>query len=340
MRNAADPVNLLAQLAERPYAFDFFHVLRWLEARHPQLPRFGEAARPADEAVRIGQEPLLDFAPAAISGVRAARGQRPAVIEVRFLGLFGPNGPLPLHLTEYARERLLHHGDATFARFVDLINHRFVLLFYRAWAQAQPVASLDRRGDDRFARYVGSLYGAGFDSSRDRDEAADELKLFHSGSLARQARNADGLRALLERSFAMPVRVQEYVAQWLPLPRDERSRLGANHGTSNLGQGLVLGGAIWDGQSSIRLHFRVASLREYQEFLPGGPSARRLVALMRAYLGWELRWDARVSLAGDEVPITTMGRAGRLGWTTWLGGEDRSADADDLLLDYESAQAA
>lgn len=339
MRNPADAVTLLDRVAARPYAFDFFYVLRHLEALRPDLPRLGEAARPVDEPIRLGQEPLLDFAPAALSGVRPARAARPAVIEVRFLGLLGPNGPLPLHLTEYARERLLHHGDATFARFLDLINHRFLLLFYRAWAQAQPVASLDRRGDDRFAKYVGSLFGLGLESTRNRDRAEDEIKLHHAGTLARQVRNADGLRALLSHYFRLPVRVEEFVAQWMRLPADDRTRLGTDTASTQLGRGAVLGTSVWDAQSSIRLHIQAPTLSDYEDFLPGGPSATRLVALLRTYLGWELHWDVRLSLAGPQIPPTKVGRQGRLGWTSWLGGGPRAAEAHDLLLDYEARVA-
>ena len=54
-----------------------------------------------------------------------------------FFGLFGANGPLPLHLTEYAYGRQLQAGDPSFARFADIIHHRFLGLFHRAWAQAQ-----------------------------------------------------------------------------------------------------------------------------------------------------------------------------------------------------------
>ena len=223
MRDAADSVTLLDRVAARPYAFDFYYVLRRLEAEHREQPRLGEAARPADEPVRIGQEPLLDFAPAPLSGVRPAHNRRPPVIEVRFLGLLGPNGPLPLHLTEYARDRLLHHGDATFARFCDLINHRFLLLFYRAWAQAQPVVSLDRPGDDRFAKYVGSLFGLGLQTTRNRDAAEDEIRLHHCGTLARQVRNADGLRAMLSHYFRLPICVEEFVGRWLRLPADDHT---------------------------------------------------------------------------------------------------------------------
>jgi type VI secretion system protein ImpH len=326
-------LTLLARVAEQPYAFDFFYVLRRLEALRPELPRLGEAALPSDEPIRLGQEPRLDFAPSALSRVRPPHGARPAVIEVRFFGLLGPNGPLPLHLTEHARDRLLHHGDATFARFLDLINHRFLLLFYRAWAQAQPAASLDRREDDRFAKYVGAFFGLGLRSTRRRDAAEDEIKLHHAGSLSRQARNADGLRAMLAAYFRLPVRVEEFVPRWMRLPEADRTRLGRPQ--TRLGRSAVLGTLVWDAQSSVRLHVRISSLREYEDFLPGGAAARRLVALLRMYVGWELHWDVRLALAADAVPPAKLGRRGCLGWTTWLAGGPRSADADDLLLDYE-----
>mgnify|MGYP002138968179 CR=1 FL=1 len=57
----------------------------------------------------------------------------------------------------FARQRILHSGDATFSRFLDILHHRFAALFYRAWAQAQPTVSLDRPDEDRFAGYVGAL---------------------------------------------------------------------------------------------------------------------------------------------------------------------------------------
>ena len=96
-----------------------------IECLHPEGPRIGKAVRPAQEPIRLGQEPSLDFAPAVLSGV-VAGGDHPAKVQVRFLGMLGPNGPLPLYLTDYARERLLHASDATFACFLDVFNHRFL----------------------------------------------------------------------------------------------------------------------------------------------------------------------------------------------------------------------
>jgi type VI secretion system protein ImpH len=133
--------GFLQRLAAEPHAFDFYQTLRRLESLHPELPRLGTAARPADEPIRLGQEPSLAFAPAPIAAVKAvARGQGMRLVQ-RIFGLLGPNGPMPRHLTEYARERELHKQDVTFSRFLDMFGHRMGLLFYRAWAQAQPTVS-------------------------------------------------------------------------------------------------------------------------------------------------------------------------------------------------------
>ena len=74
----------------------------------------------------------------------SGRTARRRACRCRLFGLLGPNGPLPLHLTEYARERLRHAGDPTLSRFLDIFHHRFLALFYRAWAQAQPHVNRDR----------------------------------------------------------------------------------------------------------------------------------------------------------------------------------------------------
>src|SRR5256886_11299842 len=49
--------------------FDLMHSLRSLQARHPALPRLGQATRPKDEPLRLGQDPSLAFAPATIAEI-------------------------------------------------------------------------------------------------------------------------------------------------------------------------------------------------------------------------------------------------------------------------------
>lgn len=339
MRKSTDPISYFRLLAEKPFDFDFFQALRRIEALFPEKPRLGQALRPIDEPVRLGQEASMTFAPATLSAFELPFADRPARMQVRFFGMLGPNSPLPLHLTEYARERLLHKGDATFIRFLDLFQHRFLLLFYRAWAQAQPVVNLDRPEKDRFACYVGSLFGIGDSCQRNRDEIPDFAKLFYTGLLARQVRNCAGLEALLKGYFRISIHIEQFVGHKLFFREDERTRLGVNNAGALLGQGAVLGESVWDRQHKFRIHLGPLTLSQYENFLPGGAAIKQMVAWVRQYFCFELEWDMRLVLSGEQVPQTTLGQFGRLGWTTWLGNYSASTDASDLTLDAERLMA-
>ena len=314
----------LIDAAAAPHLHDFFQLMRRVDAFHADKPRLGSARRPADEPLRLGQATELSFAPTSLSAVELSdRSGRPR-IEVRFLGLFGPNGPLPLHLTAYARERRLHRGDETFARFADLFHHRLLLLFYRAWAQAQPTVSMDRPGEDRFADYVGSLIGLGGAAWRQRDAAPDHARLAYAGVLSRQARHADGLAQLLSGYLGMPVRVEQFVGRWMALPVAERSRIGRRAAlrrtsTSQLGVSAVLGQAVFDRQHHFRLHIGPLTLAAFEALLPVGSALPALKALVTQYVGLEFGWDLRLELDKAEVPACRLGRGSRLGWTGWLG---------------------
>ncbi len=322
--SARRAASLLAEIAAAPHRHDFYQALRRIEAAHPDKPRLGTARRPADEPVRLGQAADLSFAPSSLAAVQLqSRLGRPR-IEVRFLGLFGPNGPLPLHLTAYARERIIHKGDETFARFADLFHHRLLLLFYRAWSQAQPTVSQDRPHEDRFADYVGSLIGVGGDEWRSRDAAPDHARLAFAGLLSRQVRNADGLAHLLSAFLGRPVRVENFVGRWMALPQAERTRIGragarGRQPTARLGSSAVLGGTVFDRQHHFRIHISALALPEFEALLPVGSALPAVQALVRQYVGVELGWDLRLELAEGQRPACRPGRSGRLGWTSWLG---------------------
>jgi type VI secretion system protein ImpH len=345
------PEELFQQLERHPWTFDFYQAMRRLEAMHPKKPRFGQALRPVDEPVRLGQEPSLGFAPSSISVMEPAKAGRPPRLQVRFFGLLGPNGPLPLHLTEFAVERRIHDHDRTFARFLDILHHRFLLMFYRAWAQGQPAVNFDRPPDDHFATYVGSLFGAGTPRLRKRDVLGDYAKMHVAGNLARQVRNRDGLEQLLRGYFRVPARVEEFVGHWMRLPSTERMRLGQLGGT--LGRDAVVGASVWDRQHKIRIHLGPLTRAQYEGFLPGTTGAARLLAWLRYYLGLEFAWDVRLVLARNEVPRARLGRTPsaakpgepvaedapcRVGWVSWLGQRHRNTDAADLTLQLEDRQ--
>jgi type VI secretion system protein ImpH len=115
-------------------------------------------------------------------------------VSILSFGLFGPNGPLPVHMTEYARERIHHHQDTSLSAFADLFHHRLTLLFYRAWADAQPAVSLDRADNKRFEGYLASLIGMGQPGQMDKGSLSAHARFTHAGHLTRHGRDPEGWR--------------------------------------------------------------------------------------------------------------------------------------------------
>lgn len=346
-KDLPDPV-IPDAVARAPHRFGFHVVLRALEARHRAPPRLGRGRTPSQDLIRLSQEPGVTHAPAALAGVEPGTEGRPDRMVVHMFGLFGPDGPLPLHITEMARERQRNHADPTLRRFIDLFHHRTLSLFHRAWADVRPTVGFDRPEEDRFGLYAGALIGLSTEGLRDRDAMPDLTKLHFAGLLAGQTRHASGLAAILSAFFEMPVRVETFIGTWLRLRPEDLSRLSGGTGVAALGSTTMLGGRVWSRQDKFRLVFGPLSLAEYERLLPGGGSFRRMVPIVRTWAGDALAWDANLVLRRDEVPRTTLGRQGRLGWTTWLLPRRRTDDAADLFLDagadsharaYDRAQA-
>ena len=329
-RTTRNRLSLLADLQREPSAYGFYLAARLLECAHPDQPRIGTSRRLRDDPIRFGQEPSLAFALSTIARARLDRG--PPRLLVNFLGLTGPNGALPYHLSEYVRDRDRNFGDRTLVHFLDTFHHRILSMFYRAWADAQPTVSLDRPSEDPFGRRLASLAGYGMRSLRDRDEVPDSAKLAHTGLLAEGVRHAEGLARMLANFFGIRAKVDSWQPHWMKLPTDALTRLGRGAENARLGRSSVLGRRVWDCQSRFRIVLGPLSLASYEAFLPVGHHLPRLRAWVLNYVGHELSCDAQLVLRRDEVPPTRLGKAGRLGWTTWIGRRRAPTDAADLVM--------
>ncbi|MET0388969.1 MAG: type VI secretion system baseplate subunit TssG, partial [Polyangiales bacterium] len=298
---------LLDALALEPYAFDFYQALRRLECVFRELPRTGEGQRPSDEPIRFAQAPTLMAAPTTVAGFEPATERRPARLLQYFFGLLGPNGALPLHLTDHARQRVHHHRDQTLTRFLDLFHHRLLALFYRAWSSAQPTVQHDRPEQDQFAGYVGALFGIGLPSLRGRDALPDHVKLYYAGLLSGQSRSAAGLKSLVAGVMHMPTALEELVGEWIVIGPEQRWQLGdrpSRHAPvlmGRLGQSCVVGSRVWSRQHRFRIVLGPLRREQFRWLLPGGGGLPLLTALVRSYLGDEWRWDVRLVLERAHV---------------------------------------
>ena len=333
-------IEQLERLEREPHGFEFFQAVRLLDCAAPDKPPTGCSARTADDVVRFALDASMAFAPSTLSKFEPKKQGRTRRLLQRFFGLLGPNGPLPLHLTEYNRDRSRDRGDTTFGHFLDVFHHRMTSFFYRAWARVRPTVSLDQPESDRFGDYIGTLLGIGMASLHRGDAFPDLAKRHYAGLLGCQTKHADGLMSLLNGYFCFPVQVEEFVGQWIELPAGSRCLTGAS--SSDLGVSTTVGSHVWDSQQKFRIIIGPLTLDEYYRMLPGGArreagppqreSLETLVSAVRSYVGDEFDWDLQMILRKEETPSTQLGEKTQLGWTGWMPPEQMEKDPDDLIL--------
>ncbi|VXB38833.1 Type VI secretion protein, VC_A0111 family [Burkholderia sp. 8Y] len=317
LRDTAFLHQRLERLQAEPWRYGFLSVMRRIGA-NPDIEPVGAARRPHTEPFRLGQKPSLTFAPRELASV----GERDGRLFVRLfgLGMLGPNGPLPIHVTEIAREREESRRDRTLVDFLDVFHHRYFTLLYRTWACAQSAADLDRpgAGRERFSFYIGSLSGQAPGEIAARALPA-HAQLSASAHRVRESRDPDGLRTTLERYFGVPVAIDEYVFHWIDMAAGERSRLGAPGAPSTMAGGAILGERVPDRQYRFRIVIGPLDIDAYLRFTPRGADLPRLVDWVRTFLGHEFDWELELRIRAKSAPPAVMGGPQQLGWSGWLG---------------------
>jgi type VI secretion system protein ImpH len=307
-------MTFLHNLEKEPWRFDYFAVLRHLERKHKDRPRISDSAARRDEFVHLGQDPFMDFPASNLSRVTQEK-DKTLKIFVKYLGLLGPQGALPLAITEEAHHYVIARDDA-FPRFLDIFNHRFIQLFFRAWADSRPIAQHDRPDLDRFVAYVGSAIGLGSTPYRDLDSVPDAAKLGYAGLLGAKAKSASRLAGAIQGLFKVDAEVEEFVGTRLVIEAAEWSILGARYNV--LGDDALLGRTVFSVQDKIRIKIFTRSLAQYMRFLPTGDLCEPLADLVFFYNGEELDWDAELAIPSGAAEPIRLGQFGQLGWTTWM----------------------
>lgn len=326
------PTDFWPQRRAAPFKHDLFQLLRRLDAQAGHAWQLGRAPLPREEPLRLGQSPSLAFAPATVAGIRQRANDQLNEVDIWSFGLFGPNGPLPLHLTEYAHERVTHHGDRSMVAFCNLFHHRLILLFYRAWADAQPAISLDRPDRQRFNHYLSCLTGVGQPAlEQQRGSLNEHARYALAGHFTRQTHDAEGLTRSLSWYLQVPVELISNIPQWMRIGPREQAQLRAGKHAPRLGETAFLGGAIRDIQHKFRLRLGPLRINDYQPLLPRRRNAQQVLDWVRHYLGIAYQWEVQLVLDQRDVHGVALGSDQPLGLSSWLGQQSQPQHRDDLI---------
>jgi type VI secretion system protein ImpH len=315
-----------------PESMGFFELLRRLE--RDQM-RFGRSGGPSREPARLGQRARLTFGTRDVAGFHTGSPPR---VDVEVLGLLGPEGALPLHITRWVLSRMSDRwftegsdaaSDTTFLDFCNLLQHRMMALYWRAWGDARPEVQIEHEAASRVRALVETLAGVALPGTKPKvADTQTRLKLRHATALGRQVYSVERLTAYLSDVVEAPVTLVEFFGTWTELPPRLQSRIGRQH--ARLGRSAVVGSRSFQRQTLVELRVGPLPLSRFAEFLADPELTNRLRHAIRHAMGREMEFNLRLVLAREDIPDARLGQC-QLGRTTWLSPK-RQRDSDDLRL--------
>jgi len=327
---------LIERLMREPGSFEFFQAVRMLEAHLAVIGgrraarRVGFDHTSLEVGLRFGVAASLSFPSRALATVKEETQDPPGRSAfscfVTFLGLTGSAGTLPTSYSEMLLHRL-HEKDPALRDFLDVFQDRSTAFFYRAWKKYRPSFSY-AEGDLKRGKpdpVLGALLGVvGLLPLPDRQPMApaELAQVFHAGHFSNRRRSANGLQALMSGLIGCPVRVEQFVGQWMDIDRDAWSRLGHGPGPgmpAKLGDESVLGARAWCVDAKIRVIAGPLQRAQFRRLWPGGQPVLYLWETLRAYLGPLIECDLVWELDPDAPAPLQLGGDQRLGRDCWLG---------------------
>lgn len=361
-----DP-GVAQQLLAAPHRFGFFQAVRILERVFAR-----QGMRPGDalaRMVRFRNSTAMAFPAAELESIQARSTdgtalERPAAAEhalqmedlgsvqlvPAFMGMLGGQGVLPLHYTETLAARETYQRDHAPRAFLDIFSNRAVALHYAAWKKHRLAIQYELDGDEKFLPLVLALSGLGMASLRGRlqdgeGDVFDQSIAHHAGSIRQRPVSAAVLQRTLSSYFRVPLRVEQFIGAWYPVPETQRTRLGV--GNAALGSTALAGERVWQRDLRVCLWVGPLRRREFDAFLPGGAANRALSKWLALLTGSSLEYRVRLVLAPDDLRgialggdseggKTGEGAGARLGFDSYLCSRPATGPRSDTCYEVQA----
>lgn len=334
--------GVIELLLEQPHRFAFTQLLNLLlrdlrrqgityERAFSEVLSFRNSLSlsfPPSEVEALDVEPAVQDCPGALHGKRIH-------ITPAFIGLLGISGTLPLHDTERIAARRAHDKDTSQCDLVDIFSNRLIGLFYAAWGKYRVEHGLDIRGKDSLLPMLTALAGVRPASVHGGERPAGQVKpetaAYFAGLLRTRPVSASTVEQVLCAYLDVPIRLEQFVGCWAPVPAHRRSTLGVT--APVLGVSAALGVRQWRHDLSARLHIGPLDERQVAGFLPGGSALAALEQMAALFAVPRVRYEVRLLLAPaciKPLTLTTRTTSPRLGWSTFLTGTPGVASRADI----------
>lgn len=293
---------------------------------------------PQEEKIRFTSTASLGFPIRdLVKLINSKEGKRQ--LEVAFLGLHGSESPLPSYYLESLATEYIHK-ETKLVDFINLFNHRLVLLFHQIWRKYRYYINFKPGGEDEFSQRMFSLVGLGHSSIRNKLSMNHSKMLAYAGILSSPARSAEVICSLISHCFDLDnVTLKGWRFRYVDINEDEQNRLGLMKkeaglppkGRSCLGENFTLGCKIPDRGGKFELRLNSLTREEFLSFLPNGKQYLPLVTFISFVLKDQFAWDLHLGLKREQVSGMVLGKEQNslLGWTSFVG---KTEDEPSILI--------
>jgi type VI secretion system protein ImpH len=311
--------DLIERLQKRSYEFDFFQAVSLLEEYYDKR---GTDRNPLSSGrVQFAADTATAFPPSDIASVQVDKNGVVRFL-LYFMGLLGVSSPLPQYFTEYATR---HEGEETaLSDFLAIFNHRFYVLFYRAWKKYRLFSTTAER--DAFGLFQKMALLAGLDETRQKKW---RKIVSYAGIFAVSCRSAEGLKTVIADYFdSIPVAIQQWVPRWAPV--HDLKKMGVD---AVLGLNAMAGTHIRDTGGKFRITLGPLEKDTFETFLPDSQNVTILKEMVTLYCTDSLDYDIVVKLKPAAlIPVVLGEERARLGISTSCGKSSETSDAYAIVI--------
>ena len=327
----------LKSLQDKARSTDFYELLRRLEQPGK---RFGRSGGAANDPARLGQAIRLSFATGDIEGLELPEDGSVPQVAVNAVGLFGPEGPMPLHLTKWMMDRAANRwfagdkwgatSDRAFLDFANVLQHRMIGFYWRAWADRRPEVQHVHDAGGSVGSMIRALAGIGLIDDGVADGATD-AKLRHATTLFQRTESPRRLVEYLTSEIGHRIELIEFIGVWNAIPEHLQTRLGL--GASRLSDDAVVGARFFDRSNRVEIRIGPLAYDDYMSFIDDRAKQKTLRRALQFVSGGAMQFDVRLMLRAAEVPDPHL-RGVRLGQSAWLESDGIDPRSDFVFRDF------
>ena len=312
--------DLIDMLLEDGNSHDFFCLLERLHALHGDNLESADSYDADSQRIRLSNYAGMGFPASDVSVAERIDndGQHQYRIEATFLGMHGPDSPLP----SYYVERLAYEaGQGTGIRpaFLDVFNHRLLTLLHQAWRKYRHYIRFRPDAGDELSQRLFALIGLENKATRGATPIAWSRLLSFAGMVVHRSRSPAMVAGLIAHCLDLEkVRIRDFELRHADIDPHDRFQLGRRNG--QLGESVRLGDSVRTRHCKFTIVIEDLAQTRFREFLPHGENFERLRLLVAFLLRDQIPCDLELGLRQNEMPFFNLAPeiGTELGWTSLL----------------------